>query len=396
MRYCTAIDPGSVAQNALNLSDGPIIDEIPQGDPVPGALIHNDNDVLPPEEYQEAQLPRVQDLRHAEEFVRAVRNATLATEPLAEDVLERLRNPPTYPLDLSDADLRMSIDLYLAVRNASEETYNATRTAIMRRHPEDHILSYHAVRSKVTELTGVTSVTHDMCIDSCVAFTGPFAKEEACPICKKPRYDPIQLARSGGSKKVPQRQFHTMPLGPQLQALARSPEGAKDISYLSRRIDEVITEINQNEGKLQLFNDWLCGEAVTDTYDKKHLGPHDFALMMSLDGAQLYRSKQSDCWIYIWVVMNHSPDVRYKRKHILVGAVIPGPNKPKNVDSFLFPGIRHVSALQKEGLRIWNAHTKTVHVSYPFLAFATADTPGAIYLNGLAGTLRGSPSMLYT
>lgn len=176
-----------------------------------------------------------------------------------------------------------------------------------------------------------------------------------------------------------------MPLGPQLQALARSPDGAKDLGYLGRRIDEVMEEIGQNGGKLQLFNDWVCGEAITDAFEEKLIGPHDFVLMISLDGAQLYRNKQSDCWIYIWVVMNHSPDVRYKRKHILVGAVIPGPNKPENVDSYLFPGIRHVSALQKQGLSVWNAHHNTVHTLYPFLAFATADTPGAVYLNGLAG-----------
>lgn len=364
--------------------DGPIIQPVPDTDQGNDASGPSSEEPVEPD-YSDEALPRVEDLRIAEEFVRAVRRAKLSEEPFDDDVMHRINNPPTIPIDLSDPNLRMSIDLYLAVRNASEETYNATRIAIMRRHPEDQILSYHVVRRKVTELTGVTSVVHDMCINSCVAFTGPFTDKEACPVCNQPRYDPIQLARSNGQKKVPQRQFHTMPLGPQLQALARSPDGAKDLGYLGRRIDEVMEEIGQNGGKLQLFNDWVCGEAITDAFEKKHIGPHDFVLMISLDGAQLYRNKQSDCWIYIWVVMNHSPDVRYKRKHILVGAVIPGPNKPKNVDSYLFPGIRHVSALQKQGLSVWNAHDNTVHTSYPFLAFATADTPGAVYLNGLAG-----------
>lgn len=95
------------------------------------------------------------------------------------------------PPYLSDPNLWLSIDLYFAVQNALEEVYNATYTAIMCRHPEDHILSYHAVRNKVTELISITSVTHDMCIDSCVAFTGPFANKEACPLCKKPLYDHI-------------------------------------------------------------------------------------------------------------------------------------------------------------------------------------------------------------
>ena len=107
--------------------------------------------------------------------------------------------------------------------------------------------------------------------------------------------------------------------------------------------------------------------------------------MLSVDGAQLYRYKMSHCWIYIWVIIDHAPDVRYKKKNVLPGGFIPGPNKPKNLDSFLFPGLHHVSALQREGLSVWNALTGTTHLSYPFFALGTADGPGLTYLNGLVG-----------
>ncbi|KAH7917471.1 hypothetical protein BV22DRAFT_989347, partial [Leucogyrophana mollusca] len=80
----------------------------------------------------------------------------------------------------------------------------------------------------------------------------------------------------------------------------------------------------------------------------------DTVLMLSMDGAQLYQNKQSDCWIYIWILLDLSPDLRYKKKYILPGGFIPGPNKPKNVDSFLFPGLHHLAALQREGLRVWD------------------------------------------
>jgi len=68
--------------------------------------------------------------------------------------------------------------------------------------------------------------------------------------------------------------------------------------------------------------------------------------MLSLNGAQLYEHKASDCWIYIWVIFDHAPHLQYKKKHVLPGGFIPG--KPKIVDSFLFPGLHHVSALQSE------------------------------------------------
>jgi hypothetical protein len=107
--------------------------------------------------------------------------------------------------------------------------------------------------------------------------------------------------------------------------------------------------------------------------------------MLSLDGAQLYEHKASDCWIYIWVIFDHAPDTRYKKKHVLPGGFIPGLNKPKNVDSYLFPGLHHLLALQCKGLRVWDASWNIVFVSKLLLGLATADGPGMAYLNGLVG-----------
>jgi len=73
---------------------------------------------------------------------------------------------------------------------------------------------------------------------------------------------------------------------------------------------------------------------------------HDIVVMVSLDGMQLYNSKESGCWVYIWVILNLPPDQRYKKLHVLPGSFIPGPNKPKNVNSFLFPGFHHLVAIQ--------------------------------------------------
>ena len=52
----------------------------------------------------------------------------------------------------------------------------------------------------------------------------------------------------------------------------------------------------------------------------------------------------------IWVIFDRSPDTRYRKKHSLPGVVIPRPNKPKNLDSFMFPSYHRIAALQNEGL----------------------------------------------
>ncbi|EGO22210.1 hypothetical protein SERLADRAFT_395033, partial [Serpula lacrymans var. lacrymans S7.9] len=59
--------------------------------------------------------------------------------------------------------------------------------------------------------------------------------------------------------------------------------------------------------------------------------------------------------------------------------------KPKNLNSFLFLGLHHLSAIQKEGLKIWDASTNRFFMSMPFLALITADGPAMAYLNGPVG-----------
>ncbi|KAG2046978.1 hypothetical protein BDR06DRAFT_867916, partial [Suillus hirtellus] len=82
----------------------------------------------------------------------------------------------------------------------------------------------------------------------------------------------------------------------------------------------------------------------------------DIILMTSVHGAQLYKNKQSDCWILIWIVFDRSPDTRYKKKFVIPGLVVPGQNKPKDLDSFLYPSFHHPAAVMKEGFSIWDAH----------------------------------------
>ena len=116
---------------------------------------------------------------------------------------------------------------------------------------------------------------------------------------------------------------------------------------------------------------------------EKRITSDDMVLMLSIDGAQLYRNKVSECWIYIWIIMDSSPDVRYKKKRVLPGTIIPC--KPKHSDSFIYPGLHHLVSIQKEGLKIWDAKQDVTFVSHLFLGLATVDGPGMTNLNGCVG-----------
>ncbi|KII89767.1 hypothetical protein PLICRDRAFT_564772 [Plicaturopsis crispa FD-325 SS-3] len=332
-----------------------------------------------------SDVPEIEDIRITNQFIDLLKHASLddGVEGLDPETIELLRHPVEHTLDVDDPDLRLSIDLFLAATTASQATYIATRAAILRRHPESTVLSFDQVKRRIALLSGVYPLVHDMCPKTCIAYTGPFAELESCPKCSQPRYDPITLETS--QKKIPRQQFYTLPLGPQLQALWRSPESARNIKYLDHRVKELVQELLHNDGQLETYDDFCTGSDFLDAVLDKKIKSGDMVLLISMDGAQLYRNKTSDCWIYIWVILNHAPDVRYKKKYVLPGGFIPGPDNPKHVDSFLFPGLHHLVAIQNEGLKIWDADLNLTFPSHPFLAIVTADGPGMTYFDGLVG-----------
>jgi hypothetical protein len=61
------------------------------------------------------------------------------------------------------------------------------------------------------------------------------------------------------------------------------------------------------------------------------------------------------------------------------------PIYPHYINSFLFPSLYHISALQIEGLRIWDAFTQSVRPgSIPTFALARAEGPGSASTLGSA------------
>jgi hypothetical protein len=143
--------------------------------------------------------------------------------------------------------------------------------------------------------------------------------------------------------------------------------------------------LTENGGTIPTYDDFIHGSDYIDAVNRGDITTDDMVVVFSIDGAQLYKNKHSDCWISIWIVLDHSPDVRYKKRYVLPDTFIPGPNNPKNPDSFLYPSFHHLATLQREGLHIWDASLDRVFTSYPFLAFVMADGPAMAHLSGFVG-----------
>ena len=373
----------------------PLVPDADGGPPFPGPDSGSDSDKDSSSDEDEAPHPpasgedeihlTLEKMKTDHRFIEMIRESTLESQ-LSPGELQTFRNPQEHRFSPSDdEDLHLSIDFYVSSLDhaQSQKSYAKSRSNILKHFPGSNMLSYDQVKRRVSDLSGIVTWKHDMCFYSCAGFTGPFENLDGCPHCGEPRYDQQALANSGGKKKIPRKVFTTFALGPQVQARWRNPQTAQDMSYRRKKTQE---ELSRDRGADDYsYDDVFCGSDYLEAVEKGDINDYDTVVMFSIDGAQLYRNKKSDCWMYIWLILDLAPEKRYKIRNILPGGIVPGPGHLKNLDSFLFPGLAHVSALQKEGLRIYDSYRREVFTSLLFLLLALADAIAMAELSGSVG-----------
>jgi len=165
---------------------------------------------------QMAVLPKIKETM---DYILALQNASLE-DPIAkldDTALERLCNPPREPVVIDSLSIQHSISLYLALEHASQEAYNriqrSTKLNFAGAAGVNDILSFYNIKKLIAQYTGVESIKHNMCPKSCLAFMGPLATLECCPMCNTSWWDQARLHASNGHTKVAGcYQVHTDPV----------------------------------------------------------------------------------------------------------------------------------------------------------------------------------------
>ncbi|KAJ3756995.1 hypothetical protein EV360DRAFT_71506 [Lentinula raphanica] len=127
------------------------------------AIVRN-MDSPPPDEHPDTGtpnfVPQIEDIAIATKFIDYMKNATLnsSIEPLPSGFIEQLQHPHEHLLEIDDPDHRLSLDIFLALTNASQESYNQVRDGILRRYPDSGILTYHQVKKMVEQLSGLQAL----------------------------------------------------------------------------------------------------------------------------------------------------------------------------------------------------------------------------------------------
>ncbi|KIK35849.1 hypothetical protein CY34DRAFT_26510 [Suillus luteus UH-Slu-Lm8-n1] len=279
------------------------------------------------------------------------RRPDIDVEALAQSViLPKIKEAMEFVLSLRRASLT---DLLAQICEDALDAYNHICRSTLRNFAgaegADEILSFHAVERLISQRTGVEAIEHDMCSQSCLTFTGPFTDLKNCPMCGTHRWDQAKLHASNGCVKVASQKFATIPLGPQLQGLYCHPDSACNMRYLHECTQEVLAELRRS-GTIPIIDDIIIGWDYLGAVLDGDIKQNDIVLMVSLDGG-----------------------------------FIPGPNKPKNLNSFLIVSMHHLAALQNEGLTVWDTSHNTCFISDLHLLFTTADGPGLVYWDGMVG-----------
>jgi CRISPR/Cas system CMR-associated protein Cmr5 small subunit len=163
---------------------------------------------------QLSNLAKLNSMKTTMAFIQALKTVSFDDKwsKLDADALNQLQNPPMTLVNINDnLAWHLGLDLYLSVTNSAQETYTSVRKAILWRYSNDEVPSYDQIKHYVAKLSGVYFIEDDMCINSCLVFTCSYKDLQTCSKCYEPRFDLLS--------KKPCQQLHTIPLGPQLQAL---------------------------------------------------------------------------------------------------------------------------------------------------------------------------------
>ncbi|KAH8978595.1 hypothetical protein EDB86DRAFT_2757020, partial [Lactarius hatsudake] len=153
---------------------------------------------------------RLPDLQTTQHFIDALRTAVLEDTGMELDDIEQLRSPePEHVLE-DPSPLLRSLRHFINNSSASRDHYDTMRRIELLNNPDGAFLSYDQVKWRLRWLSGVVPIKHDMCPNSCIAYTGPYGLLESCPHCGTSWYIP-------GTRKS-RKCFSTIPIGPVIQA----------------------------------------------------------------------------------------------------------------------------------------------------------------------------------
>ena len=250
----------------------------------------------------------------------------------------------------------------------------------------------YQMKKRLEELSELMAESYDCCVKSCIAFTGPHSKLKACPRCRKPRY------RRNGQ---PMKTYRYLPLIPQLVAYFLNRELNERMRYRSEGHPKVkadknghMTDVFDGSHYLGLLEKEVTinGHGLGHTYFSDH---HDVALGLATDGVNPWRRRKSTFWPILLYNFNLPPEERSHDDNAICIGEVPGPEKPKDMDSFLYPVVQELLKLSV-GVQAYDVIEEEIFILRAYLITIFGDIPAVSMLLRMKGHNARSPCRLCT
>lgn len=236
--------------------------------------------------------------------------------------------------------------------------------------PGDGRAFYKLLKSK----TGFKSQRYDCCRENCVSFSA-YPDLDKCPYpnCGLDRWKPQASGnpvtgdttspsdaeddnsereasrRKQEEKRIPYKTHVYFPIGHRIQLWYTS----RYLSLLMSTYAEKAVKIRRRD----LISDFWSGDIYQSLVEKQKIfkDPRDLAFCCGYDGTKPFKTRKNRyLWPIILTCLNMPPEIRFKRRNVLVAGFVPGPNNPKEDDSFLRPLIDEFQYLSRIGVKTWD------------------------------------------
>ena len=237
---------------------------------------------------------------------------------------------------------------------------------ILKAH-EIHLPSRFRLQSYLRKITRLRPQHLDCCVNSCIAYTGQYSNLTACSHCQESRY----ASDSYRSRKT----FSFIPLIDRLKLQYSNSDRATILSTYRANLTP------SADGSMRDFFDGDLYRQFHVDQLKLFQDSRDVALQLSIDGVQVTNKRNFEITPVIFINLNLPPDQRYKIENIMASAIIPGPKKSKDIDSFLRPMIDELKMLH-DGIDCYDAATNSHFTLHAWITMTTGDGPAIADIMG--------------
>ena len=256
--------------------------------------------------------------------------------------------------------------------NLSEETWSK----MMHTFHQHNLPSLKVTKARIEFLAAYRPIAYDCCVNSCICFVGPHKLKTHCPYCKESCFN---------SNGRPRKTFTYSPITPRLKAFFKNPEMIQLMKYRGDYIPDkdTIKDIFDGETYTSLKEDFVTIGGVQQRH-KYFSDKNDIALGLSLDGFCPFKRRNQTCWPLILFNYNLPPDIRFHLRNILCVGVIPGPQKPKDADSYIYPLILELLEFLK-GSATFDIERNELFSLHAYLLLVFGDIPAISMIMRMKG-----------